>query len=56
MCKMIRYGAIDASESAFPFKEFFVKKLYYVQEELTPFRGGESEALRRLRESLSDKV
>ncbi|KAK6284633.1 hypothetical protein POUND7_003585 [Theobroma cacao] len=35
-----------------------LKELGYVQndqEELTPFRGGESEALRRLRESLSDK-
>ncbi|KAB2077899.1 hypothetical protein ERO13_A06G119300v2 [Gossypium hirsutum] len=35
-----------------------LKELGYVekhQDEFTPFRGGESEALRRLRESLSDK-
>ncbi|XP_022714867.1 (6-4)DNA photolyase isoform X5 [Durio zibethinus] len=36
-----------------------LKELGYVekdQDEFTPFRGGESEALRRLRESLSDKI
>lgn len=27
-----------------------------MQDELTPFRGGESEALKRLRDSISDNV
>ena len=31
-------------------------KRFFLQDELTPFRGGESEALKRLRESIRDKV
>lgn len=30
--------------------------IYFSQEEFSPFKGGESEALKRLRESLADEV
>ena len=30
--------------------------IFFLQDELTPFKGGESEALKRLRESIRDKV
>lgn len=32
------------------------KNFLFLQDELTPFKGGESEALKRLRESIRDKV
>ena len=32
------------------------EKNFFLQDELTPFKGGESEALKRLRESIRDKV
>lgn len=36
--------------------DFIGKKKNCTQDELTPFRGGESEALKRLKDSISDKV
>lgn len=52
-----RYGPYGATSfsSHLPLVLLFVRKKC-VQDELTPFRGGESEALKRLRGAMDDKV
>lgn len=53
-----RFGANKKKKKSprtFFFSNVFIKNLF-LQEDSTPFRGGESEALTRLRDSLSDKV
>ena len=49
-----RYRATGFT-STFLYRELFVTKSC-VQDELTPFRGGESEALKRLGDAMSNKV
>lgn len=52
-----RYGPYGATSFSchLPLVEILVRK-NCVQDELTPFRGGESEALKRLRDAMDDKV
>jgi cryptochrome len=58
--KQLGYGDIQQVWNKFYFINFIFLQFFvttsFMQDEFSPFRGGESEALKRLKESINNKV